>query len=292
MTNISPAVGRQQTLPAATAMGPVSLTVKNLENQQRFYESVIGLKTLSSTPTSVTLGAGTRPLVVLNGDPNAPEAPTTAPGLYHIAILLPTRGDLGRWLVHVASLGYPLQGASDHFVSEAIYLGDPEGNGIEVYRDRERSEWNWDESSVRMVSDPLDLQGIVNEGQQSGTWQGAPEGTVMGHVHLKVGDTGEAVRFYRDVLGFSLTAQMPSAVFLAAGGYHHHIGANTWHSRGQAAAPAGSTGLGSITITVPDVADVEKKAEDLAAAGVEVVRSANGITVRDPWQNVVHIVAG
>lgn len=272
-------------------MGVVELTVADLETQQRFYETVIGLQTLSATPTSVTLGAASRPLVTLNSAPAAPVAPETAPGLYHIAILLPSRGDLGRWLVHIAQLGYPLQGASDHLVSEAIYLGDPEGNGIEVYRDRPRAEWGWDNGQVRMSNERIDIQGIVAEGQAGGEWQGVPEGTVMGHVHLKIGDTDQAAHFYVDLLGFDLVARMPSAIFVSAGGYHHHIGANTWHSRRQPPAPDGSLGLGSVSIVLPSADAVAAKAASLEAAGIEVVRTANGITVRDPWRNAIHIVA-
>ncbi|MFD1731060.1 VOC family protein [Deinococcus malanensis] len=218
-------------LPKQLTLGPVDLSVSDLERSVAFYQQVLGMAVLEQQPGTATLGAGALPLLQLTGRPGARPAPAGSSGLYHFAVLLPTRADLGRWVRHVAKLGLRV-GQSDHLVSEAFYLSDPDGHGIEVYRDRPRSEWQWDLDQVRMASDPIDIPGLLSEPGAERPFDGLPDGTVMGHVHLRVGDLAATESFYRQVLGFDVVARWPGALFISVGGYHHHLGLNTWQSEG------------------------------------------------------------
>ena len=236
-------------LPTLLTLRPdaAELSVSDLARSLAFYQRVLGLSVLSQTEGQAELGvAGTqRPLLVLHALEH-PAPPPRASGLYHLALLLPSRADLGRFLRHVTGLnegglGVRL-GASDHLVSEAIYLSDPDGHGIEVYRDRPRSEWPYEAGpqgqQLKMATDPLDVQGVLDS---AGTalWTGLPVGSVMGHLHLKVSDQPAASRFYQ-ALGFERMTAFPGASFLAVGGYHHYLGLNVWESRG-AGPPAPNT---------------------------------------------------
>ncbi len=218
------------------------LSVSDLPRSLAFYQTVLGLSVLSQAAGRAELGvAGAeRPLLVLHALPQ-PAPPQRASGLYHFALLLPSRADLGRFLRHVAGLEVRI-GASDHLVSEAIYLNDPDGHGIEVYRDRPRSEWPYEAGpqgqQLRMATDPLDVQGVLDSAGTTG-WNGLPAGSSMGHLHLKVSDQRAASAFYQ-ALGFEPVVELPGASFLSVGGYHHHLGLNTWESRG-AGAPAANT---------------------------------------------------
>jgi catechol 2,3-dioxygenase len=214
-------------------------------------------------------------------------------GLYHFAVLVPTRRDLGRWLRHWLELGLPLPGQGDHLVSEALYISDPDGNGIEIYRDRPRSEWNWDDGQVRMAVDPVDIQGVLGEAEKDDEpWVGFPDGTRVGHIHLQIGDVPQAKVFYHDVLGFDIVASMPSALFVSAGGYHHHIGMNTWHSRNAPPAPAGTAGLRFFTLEIPNEEARAAIVARLDAAGIPSAQTPDAVIVQDPWQNTLVLQIG
>lgn len=286
-------------IEADTSVGPVSLTVRDLDGTREFYERAIGLRAVgvdgppapSTTSTSrVRLaGADEQPLVELVPDPDAPPRPRGTTGLYHLAILVPDRVELARSLRRAIEAGGRLAGAADHLVSEALYLTDPEGNGIEVYRDRPREEWRRDGDELKMATLPLDLRGLIDEVDPGEPPPGAlPAGTRIGHVHLNVADLGEAERFYSGLLGFDVTARgYPGALFMSAGGYHHHLGVNTWTGEGAPAAPAGAAGLRSFAVELPDSRAVDRAVERLRAGGVEVDRVGGPATVRDPSGNAL-----
>ena len=299
-TTVASPTATQPTLDPATQMGVVSLAVADLDRSVAFYHDALGFAVLARIDgdrRQATLGAGETPLLALTEEAGAKPWPHDRygyTGLYHFAILVPSRADLGRWLRHWLALGFPLPGQGDHLVSEALYLSDPDGNGIEIYRDRPRSEWHWDGGQVRMATDPVDIAGVLAEAEQSGEpWTGMAPGTRLGHMHLQVGDIAQAKAFYCDLLGFDVTARMPSALFVSAGGYHHHIGMNIWHSRGAGPAPAGIAGLRAFTIELP----TEEARDDLLArvraAGLEATTHENGIAVlHDPWRNTILLTVG
>ncbi|GGJ82015.1 VOC family protein [Deinococcus aquiradiocola] len=271
-------------LPGGLSVGPVTLGVTDLARSTAFYTQGLGLRVLHSTPDRVTLGVPARPLLTLNARPGRP-APPSSPGLYHLALLLPTRADLGRFVRHMAGLGARL-GQGDHLVSEALYLNDPDGHGIEVYRDRPRSEWTWHGTQVEMDSRPVDIQGLLREAGPDAPYAGLPDGTVMGHVHLRVTDLAATEAFYAGVLGFDIVSRFSGqALFVSAGGYHHHLGLNTWQSLGGTRAPAGSAQLERATLVLPDAADLDALAARLAAAGVSHERDDAGLHVQDPAGN-------
>jgi catechol 2,3-dioxygenase len=270
----------------ATDVGLVALTVSDLARSLVFYTDVMGFALLHKDVGQAVLGAGNTPLLALCEVPGAPHAPRSATGLYHFAILVPSRADLGRWLRHWLELGLPMPGQGDHLVSEALYLSDPEGNGIEVYRDRPRAEWTWANGQVQMAVDPVDIAGLLAEAEAEGKpWEGMPVGTKIGHMHLQIGDVEPARAFYADLLGFDVVAQMPSALFVSAGGYHHHIGMNTWHSRGQGPAPEGSAGLRYFTLRQPDADAIATVVARLDAAGIPHHEESGGVAFDDPWRN-------
>ncbi|HZC08288.1 MAG TPA: VOC family protein [Ktedonobacterales bacterium] len=277
----------------ATQVGLVSLTVADLDRSLAYYTEALGFALLRREEQTAILGAGDAPLLVLTELPGARYWPGHNTGLFHFAILVPTRLDLARSLIHLLQVGLPFPGQADHAVSEALYLTDPDGNGIEIYRDRPRDEWTWRGDRVHMVTDPLDVRGMLAEATaQPAPWTGLPAGTRLGHMHLQVGNIEQAADFYHGVLGFDITAQMPSALFISAGGYHHHIGLNTWQSRGAGPASAGTAGLRYFTLELPNE---EARAEVLArvsAAGLQYSEVGNTVAVRDPWNNVILLGIG
>lgn len=216
-------------------VGRVSLVVRDLDRVGDFYQKILGLGLIDRTADGIRLGAGGTVLLELRSAPAASPGHTRTAGLFHTAFLLPTRRDLAQWLLHAANAGARLQGASDHLVSEAIYLADPEGNGIEVYRDRAPAEWRRTADGIAMATEPLDLDALVSIVEQP-RWSGMPEGSCVGHVHLRVGDIPKAEAFYQDALGLALMARYPGGSFFSSGGYHHHLAANVWASRAQAPA--------------------------------------------------------
>lgn len=219
--------------PAAAplSIGRVALIVRDLPAMTAFYGDIIGLDVMTSGKETTVLGAGGRPLLELLADPRArPDDPRKA-GLFHTAFLLPSRCDLGRWLAHAAQTRYRLDGAGDHIVSESLYLSDPEGNGVEVYADRDPETWIWRGGEVMMDTRRLDIEGLtagINREQLD--WTGAPDDTVIGHVHLRVGDITDAEHFYVDELGFERVTALPGASFVSTGHYHHHVAMNVWRS--------------------------------------------------------------
>jgi catechol 2,3-dioxygenase len=271
-----------------TDVGNLTLTVTDLGRSVDFYTRLIGLTEIDRDNNNVTLGAPGDQFLTLSEHPGVEQWPRgghSYAGLYHFAILVPTRADLGLWLQHWLDSGRPLPGQGDHFVSEALYLEDPDGHGIEIYRDRPRDEWDWENGQVRMGVEPVDIQGVLRDADQSGkTWSGMPKGTTLGHIHLQVTDIDETARFYRDVLGFDIVARMPSALFMSAGGYHHHIGANIWHSRGIGQPPDNSVRLQEYTIVLPDQDSLNAVLQRIDYAGIERVGQSvvdpSGISIR------------
>ncbi len=280
----------------ATRVGLLSLAVADLERSLLFYRDIFGFELIDRQGASATLGAGGTPLLLLTEETGAapwPHDRYAYTGLYHFAILVPTRRDLGRWLTHWLSLGLPLPGQGDHLVSEALYISDPDGNGIEIYRDRPRSEWTWENGRVRMAADPVDIEGLLDlAARDDEPWTGFPAGTRLGHMHLQVGDIPQAARFYSDILGFDIVAAMPSALFVSAGGYHHHIGMNIWHSRNAPPAPEGTAGLRGFTIDLPSEAASDAVIARLDAAGIPSTRTPAAVVVHDPWENTLLLQVG
>ena len=271
------------------SIGALRLNVADLDRAQRFYEQAIGLRGVEHDAEVVRLGVdGGAAIVELAGRPDAPRRPAGSTGLFHLAILVPSRPELARALRRVVDAGWRLTGASDHLVSEALYLRDPEGNGIEIYRDRPREEWRYEDGQLQMDTLPLDLDGVLAELSAAGAGEanGMPSGTRIGHVHLSVAELSEAEDFYGGLLGFEVTVRgYPGALFFATGGYHHQIGVNTWAGEGAAAPPPGSLGLGSFEIALRDAPDLEQVGERLRAAGFETRGDRGGLRTADPSGN-------
>ena len=271
-------------LPAETRMGPVELTVSDLDRSLDYYRDSIGLGVREQGAGQASLG-GDSDLLVLQEVPGARPAPRNT-GLFHFALLVPERRDLAAWLAHAIREEVPLTGVSDHFVSEALYLRDPDEHGIEIYADRPRELWEG--QVARMTTEPLDLENLLGELDDPETepFERLPGGTVMGHVHLQVAEIPETLRFYRDLLGFDLMASYGShAAFLSAGGYHHHLGGNTWNSAGAAPPPEGSASLRRATIVLPDSETRDEVARRVADDGQEPEDTPQGPVVRDPSGN-------
>jgi catechol 2,3-dioxygenase len=279
-------------VPHTTTVGAVHLTVSHLERSLEYYGAAVGLTVLSRDGRSASLGTGERELLVLVEQPGAQPAPGHT-GLYHFALLLPERVDLAGWLAHAARDRVPLTGLSDHFVSEALYLSDPDGHGIEIYWDRPREAWEG-QVSERMTTLPLDVDGLLGELEEprSAPFDSLPAGTVMGHVHLKVARIPDTIAFYGDVLGFALMAQLgPYAAFLSAGGYHHHLGANTWESAGASPPPQGAAALRHASIVLPDSAARDTVIERVEAAGNRIDERDAGPVISDPSGNALLLAA-
>jgi catechol 2,3-dioxygenase len=273
-----------------TAIGAVRLTVADLARSRDFYERVIGLRGTEHDDGTLTLGApGEAPLIELIADASAPALDRRATGLFHLAILLPTRRDLALALRRLGEARWPLDGASDHLVSEALYLSDPDGNGIEIYRDRPRDEWPHDGDTLQMATLPLDLESVIGELlSPEDRAETAPPGTTMGHVHLQVADIPQAEAFYSGALGFDVIVRgYPGALFVSAGGYHHHIGVNTWHSDGSSPPAPGAIGMRAFEIELPDQDALEHTVERATTAGVEARRHGGSAVLVDPSGNTV-----
>jgi len=279
-------------LPAGIELGPVRLQVADLERSIGYYGRVLGLRATERTETRAKLAAqgDEPPLVELEERRGARPVPRRGRlGLYHFALLLPDRASLGRFVAHLGALG-EYAGSSDHLVSEALYLTDPDGLGIEVYADRPRSSWRMQGQALAMATDPLDLEDLVRAaGGQP--WTGAPPGTRMGHVHLHVGDLESASAFYHAGLGLDrIVLSFPGALFMSAGGYHHHLGTNTW-AAGAPVATEGDARLLEWTVQLPDRADVEAAARSLTASGFQVRQEAGDAVAADPWGTGVRLAA-
>jgi catechol 2,3-dioxygenase len=281
-------VSEDGSIDPGTSMGAVRLTVADLDRARDFYRDAIGLTELPSGDEAVRLGSDGRPVVELVGDPDAPPRPGGTSGLFHLAILVPSRPDLARALQRVAEAGWRLSGASDHLVSEALYTSDPEGNGIELYRDRPREEWPVRDGVLQMATLPLDLDGVLGELRREDANAPMPPGTRIGHVHLNVGDLTAAEAFYSGALGFDVTVRgYPGALFVSAGGYHHHLGLNTWAGEGAPPPPMGSRGLREFEILLPGADAISAEETRLGEAGFELDRDGDRIRASDPSGNRV-----
>ncbi|MBM7564985.1 VOC family protein [Paenibacillus sacheonensis] len=282
-----------QAIDARTVVGNVQLRVSDLERSIGFYRTVVGLRLLSRNEQTAQLGVpgSDRPLLKLTEIPGAKPRPRrSGAGLYHFALLVPDRRSLGLALRNLIAAGIHI-GQSDHLVSEALYLSDPDNNGIEIYRDRPRSEWQWDANGhVRMAVDPLDWDGLLAEAGDA-PWNGLPAGTTMGHIHLHVTELPTTEHFYVDVLGFDAVASMAdSALFISAGGYHHHIGLNVWAGVGAPLTPQDAPGLDCFDIVVPTEEAQMSIFAKLQAASVPLRTDRGTIIVHDPSGIQLHIV--
>ena len=274
-------------LPSDTHLGRARLRVGDLQRALAFYRGVLGLKVSRDEGSTLTLGD----LLVLEEHPGIarrPPRPVTT-GLYHVALLVPSRRELGRSLLGLHQAGYPLRGMSDHAVSESLYLDDPDGNGLEIYADRPRSMWPVRDGVVQMTVDPMDVEGVIAAGRERPEpWAGLSPETVVGHVHFTVAGLKPAVAFYRDVIGFDVMMSVPSLVAVSAGGYHHHLNLNTWAGEQAAQDSDRVAGLSGWELRVPDGNERKALIERVTAAGA-LAPSSNGVSARDPDGVVVEI---
>lgn len=274
-----------------THIGLVSLAVSDLGRALRFYQHNIGLTLHQQEGDEAYLGVGNDDLLHLKELPGA-TAVTRATGLYHFALLVPSRLALAKTLKHLIETQTPLGGFSDHHVSEAIYLSDPDGNGIEIYRDRPREEWQVKNGVLQIVTAPLDIDDVLRELNGSESWDGLAPGTKMGHIHLQVSHLRQAEAFYTKVLGFDFVARYGRAAsFVSAGGYHHHIGMNTWAGTGASPRPATAVGLRWYSLQLPNQAALAEILQRLQEAGTAVSQDESGYFLQDPSQITIRLRA-
>ncbi|MDE3088086.1 MAG: VOC family protein [Chloroflexota bacterium] len=275
-----------------TTLGYVHLNVGDLKQSLPFYQDVLGFQVKRREGDTAFLGAGSDDILALTERHGALK-PRFATGLYHFAVLVPSRLALAQSLRRLIETEYPLQGFADHLVSEAIYLADPDGNGIEIYRDRPRREWYDAHGKIKMATDPLDVRGVLAELPPNGSaWRGLDAATKLGHMHLQVANARQAQAFYSDALGFDLIMMYgPSAAFVSAGGYHHHIGMNAWNSAGAPPPPPESIGLRYFVVRLPDLNELGKVVDRVRAAGIPIEEQDAGLLVRDPSQIAVVLTA-
>jgi catechol 2,3-dioxygenase len=271
-------------------IGAVSLTVRDLDKVARFYRELLGLSEVTREPGVVRLEAGGVVLLELVHCPDAKPDDAREAGLYHTAFLMPTRTDLARWLLHIARMRVPTSGASDHGVSEAIYLDDPEGNGIEVYSDRPAESWVWRDGLVTMQTARLDLEDLARAAEGAAPYGEAPGGLRVGHIHLRVGDLERGARFYLDGLGLERTRGRGGALFMSSARYHHHVATNVWHSQGAGPRDEGRAGLAWFSVEANDDATRDATAARLRQAGATVTPMDGGFETRDPWGTRILVV--
>ncbi len=269
---------------APVHIGAVGMMVSDLDRLTAYYRDMLGLTVQQHTGQAAMLGVDGVTLLELIHRPDAvPDDPREA-GLYHTAFLMPTRADLARWILHAAKSRLPITGASDHDVSEAIYLDDPEGNGIEVYSDRPRERWRRDGEVIFQKTEPLDIDAIIREiDPATATYPGAPEGLRIGHIHLRVGNVARAEEFYCGALGLDITRRRTGASFLSSGGYHHHVVVNVWHSGGAGARNGRRAGLDWFAMEINDRATIDGLKKRLGTAGVAIDAIPGGFAATDPW---------
>ncbi len=275
----------ETTLGNSLDFGPVRLLVKDLDSMLHFYQHTLGFKVLNHVKGNAMLGVAGSPLLVLDQDHSLARALPGSAGLFHTAFLYASPSDLAA-AVAALSMAYPhlYQGSADHLVSEAFYFGDPEGNGVELYTDRPPTQWQWTRGQVVMDSLPLSREQYL-AAHWTGGKPSSAAATTVGHVHLQVGDIGAAKRFYADIVGFDITAQMgDQAMFLSIGGYHHHLGVNTWRSAG-AGLRTPTLGLAEVNLQLPEADNVDALAERLRAAGIAHGHDGQSLIVDDPWNN-------
>jgi catechol 2,3-dioxygenase len=278
-TSTTQVVGDPMIAKVPHRIGRIALIVRDLQSMARFYQRVIGLKVMDLASNRAALGAGDAVLVELRHDPAAPLQSRREAGLFHTAFLLPSRADLGAWIAHAGQESVRLTGAADHLVSEAVYLSDPEGNGIEVYVDRPSDAWPRHGGMIEMASEPLDLGGLA-AAAAGHDWSGFPENGTVGHVHLQVGDIPAAEDFYVGVLGLDLTCRYQGASFFGSGGYHHQMAANVWNSQGATERSEGAAGLDEVEILVaPHILAAVRAKLDTDGVADE----PDELFLRDPW---------
>lgn len=282
-TDLDPVAGTAPRLPASLRLGAVHLTVTDLDRSAAWYQEALGLRVHAHEAARAELGDGHEVVLVLHEDAQARPAGRHA-GLYHYALLYPSRQELARAAVRLAVTRTPIQGASDHGTHEAIYLPDPDGIGIELAADRPREAWPTPEEEFSRGGPlPLDLDSLLASVADENPQPQVGQGLRMGHLHLHVGDVERGLTFYRDLIGFEVWAQLPTAAFVSAGGYHHHLAFNTWMGRGVEPAPEHTVGLRRWTVQLPSVADVDSVAGRLESAGLAPDRSAGAFEIGDPW---------
>jgi catechol 2,3-dioxygenase len=280
-------------VPVAPA--EVTVSVSDLERSIDYWANAIGLRVNARESGTARMGVEDRDLVVLEEQPGARPGRGTNTGLFHLALLLPDRAALASWLEHAARTGVRLTGASDHFVSEALYLRDPDGHGIEIYRDRPRDTWTDNaDGSLNIGTVPLDIDDLMTARDPGLTFDGMPDGTVIGHIHLQVTQLVEARRWYTDLLGLDLMVEMPGqASFLSTGGYHHHLGMNVWAGVGAPPPPPEQAALKRAALEVDSADRLDAIEKRLADAGAEPVRDGDRLLVADPSSNPLELrVAG
>ncbi len=275
-----------------TKMGAAALVVPDLARSLDYYQHNIGLRLHDQEQGIARLGVGGDDLLVLYEQPGAKPVQRHHTGLYHFAILVPSRVELGRTLRHLVESRTPIGGASDHAVSEALYLSDPDGHGIEIYRDRPQAEWEYPNGTLHMGTDPMDVEGVLAAGaENTAAWTGLPAGTAIGHIHLHVADLAASEQFYREVIGFDLIIRYGhQASFLSAGGYHHHLGLNTWAGVGVPPPPANAARLAWYEITLPDAAALDAVVTRARDAGIAVAEQEGSWQLHDPAQNPIRLV--
>jgi catechol 2,3-dioxygenase len=271
-------------------IGTVGLIARDLDKLAGYYQTLLGLTVLERTPTVAKLGVNGVTLLEIEHRPNAKPDDQRTAGLYHTAFLMPTRQDHARWILHIAKNRVPITGASDHGVSEAFYLDDPEGNGIEVYNDRPQEQWLRQDGLIVMPTKQIDVEAMLREVEPTGTYPAAPEGLRIGHIHLRVGNVEQAEQFYRGAVGLDLTRRRGGATFMSSGGYHHHVGANVWHSDGAGPRDQDRAGLAWFSMEAADRAALDATAARLKAAGAAVTDAPGGIGATDPWGTRVRFV--
>ncbi|MGG3625138.1 VOC family protein [Bacillus gobiensis] len=274
-----------------TFVNQVDIKVQNLERSLAFYQNVIGFQLLEQADNKAFLTAdGKTPLLIIEQPEYVIPKQPRKTGLYHFALLLPSRPDLASVLNHLIEIGYPLQGASDHLVSEALYLGDPDGNGIEIYADRPSSLWDWNDKEVVMATKALDADGLLAEGKGL-QWTGLPAGTLLGHIHLHVSEMENTKEFYTKGLGFQIVSRYGNqALFLSTGEYHHHIGLNTWNGVGAQKPAENSVGLKSFSLVLPDEETRKKTIEQLTTIGAAVKKENDIVITHDPSGNQIQLI--
>lgn len=284
-------IDRVARLPADTAVGPVHLRVADLDRSLEFYQGLLDLHVARRDGVDHAVLSATEagdPLIRLTAQPGIAHRPARTPGLYHFAILYPDRRDLGRTLLRLFERSVPFEGFADHGVSEAAYLADPDGNGIELAADRPRQQWERTGRGIVMYTQVLNVTNLLRA-VDGDPWIGPPAATRIGHMHLHVDDVPAAARFYSEVVGFDVTTTFPGAVFLAAGGYHHHLAVNAW-GRGARPAEGEMAGLIEWAVSVPDAAAREALSARIAAAGAAIEESGVGFVTADPEGNRIRFV--
>jgi len=269
----------------------VGLVVRDLDKVAGYYRDLLGLAEVASEAGMVRLGAAGVPLLELTHRPDAKPDDSREAGLYHTAFLMPTRADLARWVLHIAGGRVPVTGASDHGVSEAIYLDDPEGNGIEVYSDRPPETWVWRDGLVDMLTERLDIEDLVRAAAGTPGYDEAPAGLRVGHIHLRVGNLESAQRFYSDGIGLEPTRRRGGALFMSSARYHHHVATNVWHSQSAGPRDQNRAGLAWFSIAAGDDAVLDGVAARLREEGAPVVPMQDGFATADPWGTRIRILS-